>query len=163
MRVSLGVVGVLNGVSAFCLLLSSILFQGSSPSPSSEGELATTGVLTSLNFPERYPSSINQVQKIQVPEGNTIWIRFSDFECERDFDYVTVTDKDGRRLGLFDGGVNSDDDWRKEIVSNTDTVEVRFHTDRDRVFKGWRLDWGKNKVSIIILLLFTLFHRNGWR
>ena len=145
------------------LLPSSILFQGSSPSPSSEGEMATTGVLTSLNFPERYPSSINQVQKIQVPEGNTIWIRFSDFECERDFDYVTVTDKDGRRLGLFDGGVDSEDDWQKEIVSNTDMVEVRFHTDSSGTDKGWRLDWGKTKVSIIILMLSTLFHRNGWR
>ena len=29
--------------------------------------------------------------------------------------------------------------------------------------KGWRLDWGKYKVSITILLSFTLFHRNGWR
>ena len=120
-------------------------------------------MLTSPNFPKRYLTDLNQVQKIQVPKGNIIWIRFTDFECERRYVTVTITDKDGRRLGLFDGGVNSDDDWQKEIVSNTDTVEVRFHTDSSRVFKGWRLDWGKNKVSIIILLLFTLFHRNGWR
>ena len=42
---------------------------------------------------------------------------------------VTITDKDGRRLGLFDIGVYSYDDWRKEIESYTDTVEVVFRTD----------------------------------
>ena len=127
------------------MLLSSIPFQGSSPSPSSEGELATTGVLTSLNFPEDYPSSIDQRQKIQVPEGNTIWIRFTDFWCERQYDWVKITDKDGTRLGFFDGGENSDDDWRKEIVSKTDTVEVLFHTDGSVTRRGWSLEWSKYK------------------
>ena len=132
-------------------MLSSIInsILGSSPPPSSEEELARTGVLTSLNFPKDYSSNINQVQKVQVPEGNTIRIRFTDFKCEREFDTVRITDKDGTRLGFFDGGVNSDDDWRKEIVSNTDTVEVLFHTDSSVVHKGWRLDWStKYKVSI---------------
>ena len=85
-----------------------------------ERELATSGVLTSPNFPERYLNDLDIVQKIQVPEGNTIWIRFTDFDCEREYDYVTITDNDGTRLGLFDGGENSDDDWwTKEIVSKT--------------------------------------------
>ena len=100
-------------------------------------------MLTSLNYPEDYPDNIDQVQKIQVPEGNTIWIRFTDFDCEEEYDTVTVTDKDGTRLGFLDGGVNSDDDWRKEIVSNSDTVEVLFRTDDSNYKKGWRLDWGK--------------------
>ena len=127
-------------------MLSSIQFQGSSPS--SERELATSGVLTSLNFPEVYLNNFDQVQKIQVPEGNTIWIRFSDFDCEQEYDTVTITDKDGTRLGFFDGGANSDDDWRKKIVSKTDTVEVLFHTDGSGPAKGWRLDWGLYNVSI---------------
>ena len=122
-----------------------------------------TGVLTSLNFPEDYPNNINQVQKIQVPEGNTIWIRFTDFECEEEYDWVKITDKDGTRLGLFDGGENSDDDWRDEVVSNTSMVEVLFHTDSSYTESGWRLDWGVYKVSITIFLSFTFFHRNGWR
>ena len=68
--------GVLNGGSRVSFCINPFQFQGSSPSPLSEGELATNGVLTSLNFPESYPTSI------QVPESNTIWIRFTDFECE---------------------------------------------------------------------------------
>ena len=82
-----------------------------------ERELATTGVLTSFNFPEDYPSNIDQVQKIQFPEGNTIWVCFTDFDFEEEYDTVTITDKDGTRLGFFDG-------WREEIVSNSSTVEV---------------------------------------
>merc|ERR1712172_367301 len=114
----------------------------SSPSPPME-ERATSGVLTSLNFPDRYLDRLDIVQKIQVPEGNTIRIRFTEFDCEPQYDTVTITDKDGTRLALFDGRHNSEDDWRtKEIVSNTDTVEVLFHTDGSGEYPGWRLDWG---------------------
>merc|ERR1719341_1727686 len=112
----------------------------SSPSSSGERELATSGVLTSLNFPENYLNGLDILQKIQVPEGNTIRMRFTDFNCEVKYDTVTITDKDGTRLGLFDG---EHDDWRtKEMVSNTDTVEVLFHTDSSGTRTGWRLDWG---------------------
>merc|ERR1712172_297122 len=114
----------------------------SSPSPPME-ERATSGVLTSLNFPEKYFDNLDHVQKIQVPEGNTIRSRSTDFDCEPQYDTVTITDKDGTRLALFDGRHNSEDDWRtKEIVSNTDTVEVLFHTDGSGEYPGWRLDWG---------------------
>ena len=144
-------------------MLLSITFQGSSPAPSSEGDLPTTGVLTSPNFPERYFNNLDQVQKIQVPEGNTIWIRFTNFDCEREWDTVTVSDKDGTRLGLFDGGENSDDDWRNEIVSNTDTVKIVFHTDNSRTGSGWRLDWGKYQVILIACIILNVLCRNGWR
>ena len=130
-------------------MLSSISFQGSSPSSSLERELATSGVLTSLNFPQRYLNDLDIVQKIQVPEGNTIRIRFTDFDCEPKYDTVTIYDKDGTRLGLFDG---KHDDWRtKEMVSNTHKVEVLFHTDESGTRTGWRLDWGKHKVLNTIL------------
>ena len=45
------------------------------------------------------------------------------------------------------GGELSDDDWREEIVSNTETVEVLFHTDGSHRYTGWRLQWGKGKVQ----------------
>ena len=122
-----------------------------------ERELATSGVLTSLNFPETYLDNLDIVQKIQVPEGNTIRIRFTEFDCEPQYDTVTITDKDGTRLALFDGRHNSEDDWRtKEIVSNTDTVEVLFHTDGSGEYPGWRLDWGEHK-DLITFSCHSLF------
>ena len=52
------------------MMQSSILFQGSSSL--SEQEQPTSGLLTSPNYPGRYPDNIDLVQKIQVPEGNNI-------------------------------------------------------------------------------------------
>ena len=110
-----------------------------------ERELPTSGHLTSPNYPNfNYPNDYYSVQKIQVPEGNTIWIRFTDFDCEPEYDTVTITDKDGTRLGFFDGENDSDDDWMtKEMVSNTDTVEVHFESDGSTSRNGWKLNWGK--------------------
>ena len=89
------------------------------------------------------------LQRIQVPENNTIWIRFTDFECQPGRDTVTLTDGDGTRLGFFeaDSSAADDDDavdWRNnEIVSNTEVVEVLFHTDSMGYIEGWKLEWGE--------------------
>ena len=132
MRVSLVVVGVLNGVSRDCNCIKvSIIFQGSPPSL--EIEQPTSGVLTSPNYPERYPNDLIQVEKIQVPEGNTIWLIFTDFECE-DVDIVSITDGDGTQLNSDSGEA-----WRKQIFSNTNTVEIVFNADDSVNDKGFRL------------------------
>ena len=80
-----------------------------------EEEQPTSGVLTSPNYPEAYPNNLQFVQKIQVPEGNTIWIRFTDFECERLADVVWIyTDmNNGTRLGYNTRPDFSEFDWRK--------------------------------------------------
>jgi len=107
-----------------------------------EGEQPTSGVLTSPNYPEHYQNNLDVVQKIQVPEGNTIWMRFTgDFEIERNVDWVAVTDKDGHFLWRS----YNDDDWetrRQRIESNTTNVEVLFYTDGSITKEGWRLEWG---------------------
>ena len=73
---------------------------------------------------------------------------FTDVDCEQEYDTVTITDKDGTRLGLFDGKYDSDDDWQtKEIVSNSDMVEVLFHSDGSSNRKGWRLNWGELSMT----------------
>merc|ERR1719209_1618727 len=109
-----------------------------------EEEQPTSGVLTSPNYPERYPNDLQLVQKIQVPEGNTIWLRFTDFDCEHGADFVWIyTDMtEGTRIGY-----NIDPDfteavWSKRVVSTTNTVEVHFYTDGSVTSSGWRLEWG---------------------
>ena len=98
-----------------------------------EIEQPTSGVLTSPNYPERYPNDLIQVEKIQVPEGNTIWLIFTDFECE-DVDIVSITDGDGTQLNSDSGEA-----WRKQIFSNTNTVEIVFNADDSVNDKGFRL------------------------
>ena len=118
-----------------------------------ERELATSGVLTSPNFPdfEGYLSNLNLVQKIQVPEGNTIWIRFTELDCE--LSTVTVTDT-GKLLAKMEfnsillNGTYSED-WTRQIVSDSNAVEVRFRTYSSAEDRGWRLEWGKSEVILI--------------
>ena len=95
----------------------------------------------------KYPNNLNQIQKIQVPEGFTIWIRFTQFYVAG-MDNVTITDKDGTSPGQIDGIPGSDNFWHfgdKEILSNTNIVSVQFKTDAisDKYSFGWRLMWGE--------------------
>ena len=100
-----------------------------------------------------YPNNLNQIQKIQVPEGFTIWIRFTQFSVEA-MDNVTITDKDGTSPGQIDGDTSSENYWNwgeKEILSNTNIVSVQFKTDAvgsDYRF-GWRLMWGKENFIFL--------------
>merc|ERR1719365_55796 len=108
-----------------------------------EGEQPTSGALTSPNHPEHYQNNLDVVQKIQVPEGNTIWMRFDfDFEIERNADWVEVTDKDGRILWESLDDNFWEMGWEQQFESNTNSVEVHFHTDGSVTAKGWRLKWG---------------------
>ena len=100
-----------------------------------------------------YPNNLNQIQKIQVPEGFTIWIRFTQFSVEA-MDNVTVTDKDGTSPGQIGRDTSSENFWNwgeKEILSNTNIVSVQFKTDAvgsDYRF-GWRLMWGKENFIFL--------------
>ena len=126
-----------------------MILQGSSPPP--KGGKPTSGVLISPNFPGSYPSNLNLVQKVQVPEGNTIWIRFTELDCE--LSTVTVTDT-GKLLAKMEfnsillNGTYSED-WTRQIVSDSNAVEVRFRTYSSAEDRGWRLEWGESEVILI--------------
>ena len=96
----------------------------------------------------KYPNNLNQLQKIQVPEGFTIWIRFTKFLVQA-MDNVTITDSDGTNPGHINRVTLSDDssrgywDFEKEIMSRTNMVTVQFQTDADNNDFGWRLIWGE--------------------
>ena len=101
-------------------------------------------MLTSPNYregDEEYPRNFDGFQRIQVPEGNTIWMQFTDLDLGTEEDFVEVTDKDGTTLGHFNEE-SHDDPW-VEFESRTNMVEVRFHTDDSSTDDGWELRWGE--------------------
>ena len=120
-----------------------------------EVEQPTRGVLTSPNYPGHYPNNLNLVQKIQVPEGNTIWIRFTDFDCEPVHDWVFIEDHNGTRLRDYNDKPAgfSRAVWREQLVSTTNIIDVVFKTDGSVTRKGWRLEWGEYKVNSILFEL----------
>ena len=108
----------------------------------------------------KYPNNLNQIQKIQVPEGFTIWIRFTEFSVEA-MDNVTITDKDGTNPGQIDGDPYSDNFWHfgeKEILSNTNIVSVQFKTDAigSKYSFGWRLMWGTENFKFLMNSLVVI-------
>ena len=117
--------------------------------------------MTSPNYlTTEYPHNLDSVQKIQVPEGNTIlmWFDSCEVEMEHDtvydtvYDTVTITDKDGTTLRHLEGDWRCGAYWLEEIISKTNMVEVRFRTDGSGSGRGWRLNWGKFNVSKTIIL-----------
>ena len=116
-----------------------------------EGEetLSKFGVLTSPNYPQNYPNSHESSQEIRVAEGNTISMHFTDFNTEPRYDYIEITDGDGTNLLPGPGGRESGS-WGggpEYIVSKTNRVLVKFHTDGDRQRNGWRLEWTERKLD----------------
>merc|ERR1719356_1543616 len=105
---------------------------------------ATSGEMTSPNFPNEYPSRLHQRKTIQVAKGKVINIHFTDFEVEHpgQFDYVEITDGDGSRLGRFSADQN---DGPPDVTSNTETVHVLFHTDEATAKRGWKLEWSASE------------------
>lgn len=114
-------------------------------------EYQSNGVMTSPNFGKgAYPNNLHFEQTIQVDEGKTIKIHFTDFRIERcpygSCDWVEINEGDGSRLAYLRVTPNfkETDILIEDIVSKTNRVTVLFHTD-DSVndFVGWRLVWGE--------------------
>ena len=123
------------------------------------------GVMTSPNFPKPYPNNLDIVQKIEVPEGKRIWIRFSDFNLcwtpgkgtrlIRCKDTLDIFDQDGTQLGGLGLGWGFHGGWghhggpyHELVVSHSNKVELHFHTEttvafNKRWFIGWSLAWGE--------------------
>jgi len=108
-------------------------------SSASEEERPTSGVLTSPNYPKAYPPNLNLVQKIEVPEGNTIWVHFTDFDSEQGNDDAFIKDQDGN-IHQWTTGRNAVT-YGREVI-DTNAAEVVFRTDGSVAGRGWRLEWG---------------------
>jgi len=104
-------------------------------------EQPTSGVLTSPNYPELYPDPIELVQTIEVPVGNTIWIRFTDLQTDnhtggQHFDRENIVQLSNPRQPVH--LMN----WHSEFLSDTNKVEVQFRRIEGLRAACWRLEWG---------------------
>ena len=123
-------------------------------------KVLSTGVITSPNFPGDYPNNLDKKETITVEFGKILRLEFTHFavyshpsSCYSD--YIKVTDGDGTTLMDkscgFDYSENenlqnaeSSGGWYFQppnITSNTNTVEIFFHTDDSGGREGWNLTW----------------------
>ena len=108
-----------------------------------EASLPKSGFLTSPNWPRLYPNNHDSSQTIQVAEGKTIVMKWTDFRTEPDHDYVQVVDDNGANLTPRISGSRAN----PPVLSLSNRAHVKFHTDDSAQRKGWRLEWTESSVS----------------
>ena len=136
--------------TVLCIFSSKLKYFAEAVWDGGEETLSKFGVLMSPNYPDNYPNNLDSEQEIRVAEGNTISIRFTHFNTEREYDYVEIMDGDGTNLITGPGGKESGGRWGgpEYIVSKTNRVLVKFHTDGDTQMRnGWRLEWTERKLD----------------
>ena len=116
-----------------------------------------SGVLTSLNYPDRYPDNLDSTQIIQVAEGNTIRFAWTDFNTAPD-DCVRIRDENGTDLAPYPDFMS----WAAQIcgiktnpprgwgnmlpppsISSSNVVQVKFSSNHQLAYTGWRLEWSE--------------------
>lgn len=101
--------------------------------------LNNNNCLTSPNYPNNYPNSVNKRQTISVPAGKSIEIIFEDFDVEYGtsrcpYDYLEFKDGNGKLVGKKLCG----DSLPRNIIIPTSTALVLFHTDGSVTEKGYK-------------------------
>ena len=99
--------------------------------------------ITSPNFPYYFPNDQNVISPIEVEPGNVIEMRFTDFavvpsntgDCR--YDWLQIVDADGTELLPKSCGMQTPAD----ILSNTNTVFVKFFSNHYSRNKGFRIEW----------------------
>ena len=104
-------------------------------------DIVTIGIVTSPNYPGKYPNNLENSQTIKVEEGLAISLEFTAFNIEYSstcrYDHLTITDGDGTTLMRKRCGTTVPD----ELTSRSNIVKLLFHTDRGGTRSGWSLSW----------------------
>ena len=103
--------------------------------------LCKTGNITSPNYPNNYPDNFGRTEKIRVEEGLVVAIEFTAFDVEShstcDYDHMTI--KNGNGTTLMEKTCGSS--LPANVTSNSNIIEIYFHTDGSSSKPGWSLTW----------------------
>ena len=103
----------------------------------------TTGVVTSPNYPNNYPYSLDRTDIIWVEEGLIIAMQFTAFDVEFNSwlsscdDHVTIKNGDGTSLMEKTCGSS----LPAALTSKSNVVKIYFHSNEVNSYSGWSLTW----------------------
>ena len=93
-------------------------------------------MVTSPNYPCKYPYKLDQTETITAAEGMVVDLEFTVFETESDYK-LEIQDNDGTILLPARGG----SDLPPPIRSRTNVVHLQFVTSKYRTDTGWSANW----------------------
>ena len=106
----------------------------------------SSGTFTSLRFPEPYPSNLECTWQITVSKTRHMTLSFDSFSVQHcvgcGCDYVKIIDSTVVR-GWWCG---ENEKNVPEVMSSSETLEVRFVTNGDTQFKGFRAKFEENPL-----------------
>ena len=119
--------------------------------------LLATGIVTSPNYPNNYPNSLEKTDTIQVEEGLILSLQFTAFDIQAEYDYdyeeyewdyesftcpydhLTITDGDGTTLMEESCGHHN---HHTDITSRSNIVKLHFSSSSSFYTKpGWSVTW----------------------
>ena len=99
------------------------------------------GVLSSPNYPGKYPNNHKKTNTIQGGPGTVLVLEFTAFDVESHascrFDYLKIRDGDGTTLM----GKTCGSSLPAKIISNTNVVKLDFKTNAKGKGTGWSVSW----------------------
>ena len=109
------------------------------------------GVVTSPNYPNKYPNDLRNTTTIEVEKGMIVALKFTAFDVEPSrrstslcyYDHLTIKDGDGSTLMEKTCG----NTLPKGLVSNSNVVKLHFKTDQSVAESGWSVTWSAEKPT----------------
>ncbi|TNM98453.1 hypothetical protein fugu_014699 [Takifugu bimaculatus] len=114
---------------------------------------ASSGNISSPNFPSRYPYNSDCSWLIVVAEGSSVHLTFHHFELEHhascSYDYIKiyngVAEDEGNLLGAFCGDVSP-----PQFTSSWNVMSIIFHSDRHVAYRGFSVGYRKDMCGGVL-------------
>ena len=111
------------------------------PTTTTTTGVTAEGVLSSPNYPGKYPNNHKKTNTIQGGPGTVLVLEFTAFDVESHascrFDYLKIRDGDGTTLM----GKTCGSSLPAKIISNTNVVKLDFKTNAKGKRTGWSVYW----------------------
>ncbi|XP_062336735.1 CUB domain-containing protein 2 [Osmerus eperlanus] len=126
---------------------------------------ASSGNISSPNFPGLYPYDIECAWLIVVAEGSSVLLTFQHFELEYHvgcaYDYIKiyngVSEDEGNLLGTFCGEVSP-----PQFTSSWNVMSIIFHSDRHVAHRGFSVGYRKDMCGGVLTGLSGIISSPGY-
>ena len=99
-----------------------------------------SGEFKSTNYPKNYETNLNITKLLVGPKGSRIEITITDFNIEKNYDFLTIYDSNGKELARYTGKLKKNE-LPKPLRSRTNIMTLNFYSDVIITKKGFRLTW----------------------